>query len=122
MSKRKKASGLNVHHYKSTLRSNLTINANDDISLTILDIEKTLKINDEKVKAILTSMADDGKKNYDTSNQLHLHSILPILWKAIKTNPDGCQLLKDELTAMLRGGCPQGRVVRIYQLYVAFCT
>jgi hypothetical protein len=123
--KKKKCNGLNVHHYKSCLHLDKHVSTDtskDEIIDVINDIKLSVSLTDSKVEAILESMKIIGPHNYDKTNDIHIYQILPGLWLKIKDNPDGVSLLKEELTAMLRGGCPQGRVVRIYQLYKAFCS
>lgn len=55
--------------------------------------------------------------NWDSSNQINVHELLPLVWNIVRNYDDSGKLLFLEQLCDINGGqCPQGRVTRLLQL------
>lgn len=67
--------------------------------------------------------ADQGKPpNYDNTNDLWADDLLLGIYLYVPKTSERCLLstLRVHLHDMLTGGCPQGRVIRLWQIWRAF--
>lgn len=72
-------------------------------------------------RILMTIINDDGKTtNYDWTNNLRADDLLILISEDINISNDFIDILKMKLTEMETGFCPQGRCIRLFQLYMSF--
>lgn len=79
---------------------------------------------DPREAALLARIATDQGKgaNYDNTNDLWAEDLLLLLHYSVprSADPEFVPLLSTHLHDMLTGSCPQGRVIRLWQLALPF--
>jgi len=66
--------------------------------------------------AMVKSYNKSNKNNYDSINKLDCIDLLYIIYTLSNDSDDIILLLKDQLTDMRTGFCPQGRTIRLIQI------
>jgi hypothetical protein len=123
---------LNTHYYDGQLH-NRFVELNEYVSknsiaiipLNLCSIEITILINessiDQRTKMIclhiLNQLISNSNENFDKSNNIHLHDLLPIVWAIVKKyDASGKCLFLEQLSEIANGMCAQGRVARLLQM------
>lgn len=116
-----------VHKFDGMLKISLERNFHRDEKLRLIDnliieFNDRNKISIEMLKIIREDLYHNRKDNYDESNKIDATDILAnILIKKKNERSDLYNLLEEQLIDMyILGPCPQGRVGRLYQLYLIF--
>jgi hypothetical protein len=75
----------------------------------------------EQARILQLIINDDGKpSNYDYTNNLRADDLLILIGERIPLTRDFVNLFTQILEEMRTGLCPQGRAIRLYQLYNSY--
>jgi hypothetical protein len=114
---------LNTHYYDGKLKERYSILKNTTVPElnfpdTIKEIEQLVKTNPRALQIVNLLKSPNG--NYDSSNNIHVKELLPLIWQHVKSfDESGKQLFIEQLVDIHNGKCPQGRTTRLLQC-VAF--
>jgi len=118
---------MNIHLFDGQIITELNKYKKDFSNLDKLEIltnlahnwNKHLNISGKKLLDIIIS--DIGKPaNYDQTNHMSAEDVLILIHFQKIDSPDFFQNLNEQFTDMVTGQCSQGRVIRLFQLYISF--
>jgi hypothetical protein len=72
----------------------------------------------DELVGILDLFKASPNSNYDTTNKISVEEILPRLWKIAKSwDLSELVLLYEQIADVVNGSCPEGRCIRLMQLF-----
>jgi hypothetical protein len=110
---------MNVHLFDNTLTNNdIKTEVTNDIKLKEFnELYNKFKTNDGKRGLRLIINDIQKPANYDTTNQMYADDVLIEIYKLLDKT-DVIEYLEEQISDMYTSGqCPQGRVIRLYQIY-----
>lgn len=127
-----------THHYDHKLKDRkITIYRIDNVPLKCVIFQKLLSwipVNDTSKnlvarrcieviqKDMCSSSEHERERNYDPSNGLWADDLLAsiVMWYTKNKDLDTLPILIEQLSDVLQSGqCPQGRCIRLFQIYVS---
>jgi hypothetical protein len=123
---------LNTHHYDGQLYT-----LYQEIEGMVKDPIPSLETTYQEISELINTLLADNKKsrkethnilnilrtstgtpaNYDSSNNINVDKLLPLVWTCVKKYDNSAKLIfLEQIQEMKNGLCPQGRTTRLIQL------
>jgi len=124
---------VNTHFYDTKLKElyqhmleldNKALQKPLPLKVTVAEIRSSAHDCDRgKLNRVLSMLESNDINNYDPANNIHVHDLLPRVWRFVKNYEDTARAgFYEQLIDILSGSCSQGRTTRLIQFYTGHMT
>lgn len=120
---------IDTHFYDGKLDRSKVLNgkySDDDLIktcreiLSFIAIENTICLNTKKrVMSSISLIMKDLRGNYDKTDDIQVRDLLVPIWILLGKKDKIPKYIWEQIGDILNGTCPQGRVKRLYQIWIS---